>query len=124
MSLIRKAIALILLSGASLTPTYAQSTVYVSDALGTDNNACGGIGTPCKTIQYAVDTIASAFDTVKIDTGLYQLPATVGVDTPVVNIPEDKSLCFVGTNSGNGTRIDGDTLRRGFLMRYTGGSCP
>lgn len=107
-----------------MTAALGQSNVYVSDLSGVDNNACGTVGSPCKTIQYAVDSIALDGDTIQIDTGLYQLPAAVGVDTPVVNIPEDKSLSFIGTASGNGTRIDGDTTRRGFLMRYTGGTCP
>lgn len=101
-----------------------QNNVYVSDASGSNTAGCGSQGSPCQTIQYAVDNIAADGDTIKIDTGLYQLASSVNQYTPVVLIPEDMSLSFVGTDSGLGTRIDGDTTRRGFLYLYAGTSCP
>ncbi len=102
----------------------AQSTVYVSDASGANSSTCGTAGSPCATIQYAVDNIANDGDTIKIDTGLYKLASSVNQYTPVVKIPEDFSLAFIGTNTGLGTRIDGDTTRRGFLYYYSGTGCP
>lgn len=108
------------LSGQQLL---AQSVVHVSDASGVNVNTCGSPGSPCLTIQYAVDTIALDGDTIKIDTGLYQLASSVNQYIPVVKIPEGKSLSFIGTPMGLGTRIDGDTTRRGFLYYYAGTGC-
>jgi gliding motility-associated-like protein len=103
---------------------FAQSTVHVSDAYGSNSSSCGASGSPCATIQYAADNIAVDGDTIKIDTGLYQLASSVSQYTPVVKIPEGISLSFVGTTGGLGTRIDGDTTRRGFLYYYAGTGCP
>jgi len=103
--------------------TAAQSVVHVSDASGTNATTCGGSASPCATIQYAADNIATDGDTIKIDTGLYQLATSVNQYIPVVKLPEGKSLSFIGTASGLGTRIDGDTTRRGFLYYYAGTGC-
>lgn len=108
---------------AAFSSVNAQSNVHVSDASGSDVNTCGASGSPCKTIQYAVDTIAVDGDTIRIDTGLYQLASTVTQHQPVVKIPEGKSLSFIGAAFGAGTRIDGDTTRRGFLYYYSGTGC-
>ncbi|MDC1222129.1 hypothetical protein N8Z47_05625, partial [Salibacteraceae bacterium] len=115
--------SLILTIFINLNSLRSQSTVYVSDASGANTGSCGAQGSPCLTIQYAVDNIANDGDTVRIDTGLYQLPASVNHATPVVKIPEDLSLSFLGTNTGLGTRIDGDTTRRGFSYYYSGTGC-
>lgn len=110
---------------AVLLPTvlHAQSVVYVSDASGTNSGTCGTSGSPCATIQYAVDNIAVNGDTVLIDTGVYALPSSTSPFTPVVNIPQNKSLSFIGTTAGDGTRIDGLQDRRGFQYYYTGANC-
>lgn len=109
-----------LLSGSI---SFAQNDVYVSDASGSDVITCGSIGSPCQTIQYAVDSIAIDGDTVRIDTGVYSLPSSTSAFAPVVKLPEGKSLNFIGSTLGQGTRVNGDSLRRGFLYFYSGTGC-
>lgn len=121
--LYRKFLLGVLLFAGFCSASWAQNTVHVSIASGANTSTCGSLGSPCLTIQYAVDTIAMDGDTIKIDTGLYQLASSVNQYIPVVKIPEGKSLSFIGTPTGLGTRIDGDTTRRGFLYYYAGTGC-
>jgi len=111
---------LILVSSYS---AWSQTTVHVSDVSGSDALTCGSAGSPCLTIQYAVDSIAVDGDTIQIDTGEYALPSATNQHQPVVKIPQGKSLAFLGTVSGLGTRINGDSTRRGFLYYYAGTGC-
>ncbi len=110
-----------LLSFASIS--MGQNDVFVSDASGSNVITCGSSGSPCQTIQYAVDSIAVDGDTIRIDTGEYSLPSSVSSYTPVVKLPEGKSLSFKGSTLGQGTRINGSVTRRGFLYYYAGTGC-
>ena len=110
-----------LLSFASIS--MGQNDVFVSDASGSNVITCGSSGSPCQTIQYAVDSIAVGGDTIRIDTGEYSLPSSVSSYTPVVKLPEGKSLSFKGSTLGQGTRINGSVTRRGFLYYYAGTGC-
>ncbi|MEX2595409.1 MAG: gliding motility-associated C-terminal domain-containing protein [Salibacteraceae bacterium] len=101
----------------------AQNSVHVSVNSGTDALTCGAAGSPCQTIQYAVDSIAISGDIIQIDTGLYSLPAATSAFTPVVKLPQGKSLSFIGSTAGLGTRINGDVTRRGFSYYYSGTNC-
>ncbi|MEQ9187597.1 MAG: gliding motility-associated C-terminal domain-containing protein [Cryomorphaceae bacterium] len=103
--------------------TAAQNNVYVSDASGSNGSTCGTIGSPCLSIQYAIDSIALDGDSIIIDTGEYALASSVSSFTPVVKLPQGKSLSFRGSTDGQGTRINGDATRRGFLYYYSGTGC-
>ena len=48
----------------------AQTTRYVDDATGTDIGDCSNPGSPCQTIQYAVDQAASG-DEIRVASGVY-----------------------------------------------------
>jgi len=92
--------------------------VYVDAALGVNNLACGTIGSPCSTIQFAVDNIANNNDTVYLKSGTYSLPAIVPAGTPVVTLPEGKGYTFFGDTTGAGVIVDGGAIRRGFHYDY------
>lgn len=84
--------------GAAATPASAASVQV--ELSGTDAPGCGAIATPCRSIEYAVNTIAAAGDTVNVGPGTF-------VETPNgVNI--SKALTLRGTSDGSSqTTISG-----------------
>jgi hypothetical protein len=67
--------ALILIVGAPAA--YAANTLYVDAATGVDGPTCGAQGSPCQTIQQAVDN-ASSGDTIMVAAGTYGERVQIG----------------------------------------------
>ncbi|HFC01276.1 MAG TPA: hypothetical protein ENJ53_10770, partial [Phaeodactylibacter sp.] len=97
---------------------------HVSDATGVDVFMCGQPGSPCKTIQYALDNVICTGDTIFIHSGTYGLPAATPDTIPVVLIPEDYTVTFFGVEDNGEVIIDGGNMRRGFVYNYSGTNCP
>ncbi len=101
-----------------------EGNAHVSDSNGTDAPGCGVPGSPCQTIQYALDNIVCSGDTVFIHSDTYQLAAGTDPLTPIATIPENYSVTFYGVEDNGPVIIDGNNERRGFQYSYFGGSCP
>lgn len=67
--------ALFLIVGAPAA--YAANTIYVDAATGVDGPSCGAQGSPCQTIQQAVDN-ASSGDTIMVAAGTYDERVQIG----------------------------------------------
>ena len=83
-------------------------TVYVATT-GTDGPTCGTESSPCLTIQYAIDNIASANDTINVAAGTYNESVNINKGLTIVladgAIIKPTSPCF--TVSANDTTISG-----------------
>ncbi len=101
--LVALAIWLCLMLGMVWLTTQAAAApaaiVYV-DASGADGPGCGAVGNPCATIEYAIENIAVANDTIHVAAGVY-----------VENITIDKNLTLQGAGAGN-TIVDGNATDR------------
>ena len=97
---------------------------HVDDATGVDVFMCGQPGSPCKTIQFALDNSICSGDTIFIHSGTYSLPAATPTTTPIALIPQDSTFTFFGVEDNGPVIIDGDGVRRGFVYDYSGGTCP
>ena len=87
------------------------SQTYVSVSNGTDSSGCGGVNSPCATIQYALD---SAFnDTVIIKAGIYRGSITIPDSTFISFIsdsylkgnPNDVTLTSMDNGVSTGTLV-------------------
>jgi len=70
-----------------LTPSILAANVFVATT-GTDSSSCGASGSPCRSIEYAVEQRASNGDTVMIRDGTYSegmISLPVGVSITAVN---------------------------------------
>jgi hypothetical protein len=76
------------LAAISASPASAAGANLYVDPAGTDAGNCQNAGTPCATVQYAVDQ-AGADDIINVAAGTYDEDVTVAVD-----------LAFVGPNAG------------------------
>ena len=101
-----------------------EGSAHVSDGLGNDVPGCGAPGSPCQTIQYALDNVVCSGDTVFIHSGVYQLPAGEPVTTPIARIPENYTVTFYGVEDNGPVIIDGNNNHRGFQYNYVNGNCP
>ena len=110
----------VLLDGlGSMSTTYASPGVlYVDDASGQDIPTCGTTGSPCKTISYALDSRASAGDTIRVAQGVY-----------TENLTVDKQVTLEGGYIPSGTLwltrtgetiIDGSNTRT--VVKFVDGS--
>ena len=63
---------------------------YVSSS-GTDNESCGAIGTPCQTIQYAINKL-SAGDTLYIREGIYRETITITNDGSRLSVEQIEKM--------------------------------
>lgn len=70
-------------------------TVYVATT-GTDGPTCGTVGSPCRTIQYAIDNRAVAGDTINVAAGTY-----------TENVRVEKRVTIQSQNGASGTIVDG-----------------
>jgi gliding motility-associated-like protein len=93
-----------------VSSTSFATKVHVNGGTGADVITCGTPGSPCQTIQYAMDSIAVINDTIQIAAGTYTGPFT---------IPQNKAFKFFGDPAG-GTIIDGLGTNRGFIYQYFG----
>ncbi len=96
---------------------------YVSNDIGVDAPGCGAPGSPCNTIQYALDSIVCPGDTVFILSGTYSLPSGTDPLTPIARIPQNYSVTFFGVEDNGPVIIDGQNERRGFQHYYVNSSC-
>ncbi len=62
-----------------------SANYYVSSS-GTDNGSCGSEGSPCQTIQYALDNKVGAGDTLYIRGGTYRETITIDEDGSIGNV--------------------------------------
>ena len=97
---------------------------HVDDATGVDVFMCGDPGSPCRTIQYALDNSVCSGDTIFVHSGTYSLPGATPSSTPIALIPEDYSVTFYGVEDDGDVIVDGASLRRGFVYDYSGSGCP
>jgi len=104
--------------------TDCTGSAHVSDGMGSDVPGCGLPGTPCQTIQYALDNVICSGDTVFIHSGTYQLPAGLPATTPIAKIPENYTVTFYGVEDNGDVIIDGNNEHRGFQYNYFGTNCP
>ncbi len=104
--------------------TDCTGSTHVSDGAGSDVPTCGAPGTPCQTIQYALDNLICSGDTVFIHSGTYQLPAGQPNTVPIAKIPENYSVTFFGIEDNGPVLIDGNNAHRGFQYNYAGITCP
>lgn len=115
-----------------------ESRIIRVAVTGGDTAGCGAEGSPCRTIQYAVDT-ASSGDTILVAKGTYTYNASVGScvayigSTGVVCILNKQLAIWGGYTATdwtyanpqlNGTIIDGQNTYRGVLVQRTGPSAP
>ena len=101
-------------------------SAHVNDGIGVDVLLCGGIGNPCKTIQFALDNILCSGDTIFIHSGTYSLAPGVNAIVPIAQIPEDFTVTFFGVEDNGPILIDGGNVRRAFQYHYSDGAplCP
>ncbi|MFW6012124.1 MAG: InlB B-repeat-containing protein [bacterium] len=121
-----------LFGGAVLSTAALDAAVFRVDGVtGADGASCGTEGSPCATIQQAVDLSASG-DTVLVSEGTYVDDESCGGEAAVVCIFQKELTILGGFSSGNWslpdpeantTIIDGQDTRRGVLVRR-GGSDP
>ncbi len=97
---------------------------HVDDATGVDVFMCGDAGSPCRTIQYALDNSVCSGDTIFVHSGTYSLPGATPNSTPIALIPEDYSVTFFGAEDNGDVIIDGESLRRAFVYDYSDTGCP
>jgi gliding motility-associated-like protein len=97
---------------------------HVDADTGVDVFMCGDAGSPCRTIQYALDNSVCSGDTIFVHSGTYSLPVATPSTTAIALIPEDYTVTFFGVEDDGDVIIDGDGVRRGFVYNYSGGSCP
>ncbi len=64
-------------------PSQAAGTILYVDPGGSDSAACGSVGTPCRTLQYAVETRAATGDTVLAAAGIYTDPFALQANVTV-----------------------------------------
>ncbi len=97
---------------------------HVDAATGVDVFMCGDPGSPCRTIQYALDNSVCSGDTIFVHSGTYSLPGATPSSTPIALIPEDYTVTFFGVEDDGDVIIDGEGERRGFVYNYAGFPCP
>lgn len=97
---------------------------HVDAATGVDVFMCGDIGSPCRTIQYALDNSVCSGDTIFVHSGTYSLPIATPSTTPIALIPEDYTVTFFGVEDDGEVIIDGEGVRRGFVYDYSNSTCP
>ena len=97
---------------------------HVDDATGVDVFMCGDVGSPCRTIQYALDNSVCSGDTIFVHSGTYSLPGATPGSTPIALIPEDYSVTFYGVEDDGEVIVDGESLRRAFVYDYSNSGCP
>ncbi len=97
---------------------------HVDAATGVDIFMCGDPGSPCRTIQYALDNSVCSGDTIFVHSGTYSLPGATPSTTPIALIPEDYTVTFFGVEDDGDVIVDGGGIWRGFVYNYSGVSCP
>ncbi len=97
---------------------------HVDAATGVDVFMCGDPGSPCRTIQYALDNSVCSGDTIFVHSGTYSLPAVTPSTTPIALIPEDYTVTFFGVEDDGDVIIDGEGVRRAFVYDYSDSGCP
>ena len=97
---------------------------HVDAGTGVDIFMCGDPGSPCRTIQYALDNSVCSGDTIFVHSGTYSLPAATPSTTAIALIPEDYTVTFFGVEDDGEVIVDGDGVRRGFVYDYSNTGCP
>lgn len=100
-----------------LLPGLAEAQLVHVSPSGTNSSTCGSAGSPCETIQYAVNNIASSGDTVYLMDGTYSLPSSTSAGTPIAHLKQDADMCFLGDTTGTAT-LNGLNLHKGFQYDY------
>ena len=106
----------------SIFNTYSAD-YYVSSS-GTDNESCGAIGTPCQTIQYAINKL-SAGDTLYIREGTYRETITItndGTSGNLITIQNytGETVTIDGTTDITGTWSTYNDVSGAYQLSYTG----
>ena len=96
---------------------------YVSSS-GTDNESCGAIGTPCQTIQYAINKL-SAGDTLYIREGTYRETITITNDGSSGNLItiqnyNNEIVTIDGTTDVTGSWSTYNVVSGAYQLSYTG----
>ena len=97
---------------------------YVSSS-GTDNGSCGSEGSPCQTIQYALDNKVSAGDTLYIRGGTYRETITIDEDgssgnvITIQNYPNEV-VTIDGTVDISGTWNTYSSVSGSYQLSYSG----
>jgi len=96
---------------------------YVSSS-GTDNESCGAIGTPCQTIQYAINKL-SAGDTLYIREGTYRETITITNDGSSGNLItiqnyNNEIVTIDGTTDITGSWSTYNDVSGAYQLSYTG----
>lgn len=97
---------------------------HVDAATGVDIFMCGDPGSPCRTIQYALDNSVCSGDTIFVHSGTYNFPAAIPITTPIALIPEDYTVTFFGVEDNGEVIVDGAGVRRAFVYDYSNSGCP
>ncbi|MFL2643486.1 MAG: hypothetical protein EVA44_04325 [Flavobacteriales bacterium] len=97
---------------------------YVSSS-GTDNGSCGSEGSPCQTIQYALDNKVGAGDTLYIRGGTYRETITIDEDgssgnvITIQNYPNEV-VTIDGTADVSGTWNTYSSVSGSYQLSYSG----
>ena len=101
------------------------SSVYYVSSSGTDNGSCGLEGSPCQTIQYALDNKINAADTLYIRGGTYRETITITNDgssgnlITIQNYPGE-TVTIDGTTDVTGTWLTYNDVSGAFQLSYSG----
>ncbi len=97
---------------------------YVSSS-GTDNGSCGSEGSPCQTIQYALDNKVGAGDTLYIRGGTYRETITIDEDGSIGNVITiqnypNEVVTIDGTVDISGTWSTYGSVSGSYQLSYSG----
>jgi hypothetical protein len=112
--------ALLWLWGGLPQVAYAQGgtgTIHVNIGTGTDSSGCGSLGSPCRTIKYAVETEAQAGDVVVVAPGTYT--ETFYMEAGVVISGSGASVTFIDGQGVRGPMVSawGPTFANSAVLR-------
>lgn len=112
--------ALLWLWGGLPQVAYAQGgtgTIHVNIGTGTDSSGCGSLGSPCRTIKYAVEAEAQAGDVVVVAPGTYT--ETIYMKAGVVISGSGASVTFIDGQGVRGPMVtaDGATITSNAVLR-------
>jgi uncharacterized repeat protein (TIGR01451 family) len=110
------ALAVVPAHAAAAAPR-ADPVIHVDGVTGTDDGACGGQGSPCKTIPYAYDK-AAAGDTIAVAAGTYTLTGPLRIDKPGITFLGAMAGVNAAARTGGGA---GETVITGTAAGAPGG---